>query len=150
MKSFDLNQLKYGIAQKYGIPESEIDESVLTLYLMIDLMKEESIKLMQEQKDFITQSIDQISQQQTKKLQPIIYDNPTTAFWGNLGSIGISGIAVSITVIVIGLLFSSWHRSQELIKNLEALKSHVQVREDGYYINQKSYVVVKGGILITP
>lgn len=132
MKNFDGNKLKFGISQKYGIPESEIDESVLTLYVMIDSMH------------------DEIKDYQGKRFKQINYENPKSAFWGNFGSKGIVAIATSTAAIVLGLLFNSWYQSRELVKNLEVLKTHVQVREDGYYIDRKSYTLVKGGILITP
>ncbi|MGM9512448.1 hypothetical protein ACS5NO_32250 [Larkinella sp. GY13] len=150
MKSFDANEQKFRIAQKYQIPESEIDESVLTLYILMDAMNEESKRIQSDQKAALVQTLNEIREFQAKKFQAITYEDPKTAFWGNVGSKGMMGVAVCLTIMGIALLFTSWYDRQKLVKNLEVLKNHVKVREDGYFIDQASYTVVKGGVLIKP
>lgn len=150
MKAFDIQEHKFLIAQKYKIPESEIDESVLTLYLLIDSMNEESKQLNRGQQKAINQALQELKEYQARKFQAITYEDPKTAFWGNLGSKGVIGVAVSLAIMVVALVFSSWNDSRELVQNLEILKRHIKVTDEGYFIDHKSYTVVKGGILIKP
>jgi len=147
---FDVKETRFAIAQKYGIPESEIDESVLAICLIIDKKNEESIALLKDQKSAIGQSLDEIKQLQAKKFKSITYEDPKTAFWGNLGSRGIIGVCCAVVLIVVSSAFSSWYENRELVQNLQALKAHVTVTEDGYVIKKDSYTVTRDGILIKP
>lgn len=147
---FDVKETRFAIAQKYGIPESEIDESVLAICLIIDKKNEESIALLKDQKAAISQSLDEIKQLQAKKFKSITYEDPKTAFWGNFGSKGIIGVCCALALIVVSSTFSSWYENRELVQNLQVLKAHVQVTEDGYVIKKDSYIVTRDGILIKP
>ena len=147
---FDVKETRFAIAQKYGIPESEIDESVLAICLIIDKKNEESIALLKDQKAAISQSLDEIKQLQAKKFKSITYEDPKTAFWGNFGSKGIIGVCCALALIVVSSTFSSWYENRELVQNLQLLKAHVQVTEDGYVIKKDSYIVTRDGILIKP
>ncbi|GGH55813.1 hypothetical protein GCM10007423_63780 [Dyadobacter endophyticus] len=147
---FDVKEIRFAIAQKYGIPESEIDESVLAICLIIDKKNEESIALLKDQKAAISQSLDEIKQLQAKKFKSVTYEDPKTAFWGNFGSKGIIGVCCALALIVVSSTISSWYENRELVQNLQVLKAHVQVTEDGYVIKKDSYIVTRDGILIKP
>ncbi len=147
---FDINEIRFGLAQKYGLPESEIDESVISLYILIDRMNQDTTKLTLYQKQEISKALEEIKAIQQSKLKPISYDDPKSAFWGNFGSRGITAIAFSLAIIVSALVFRSWHSDQQLIKNLQYLKAHIKVTPEGYFIPSTSYDQVKGGILIKP
>ena len=159
MITYNTKDLKFHISQKYGIPESQVDESVLSLYYLIDKkndeflesskqLKESLVGTIQKQDESINESLNEIRELQAKKYRSINYEDPTTAFWGNIGSVGMVSICALAAFIIFSLFYFSMQADDELIKNLGNLKSSVTVREDGYFIDQKNYTVVKGGILI--
>ncbi|WP_138485051.1 hypothetical protein [Dyadobacter bucti] len=147
---FDVKETKFAIAQKYGIPESEIDESVLAICVIIDKKNDESITLLKDQKAALIQSLDEIKQIQAKKFKSISYEDPKTAFWGNFGSKGIIGVCSLVALVVISSAYSSWYENRELVQNFQLLKPHVQVTDQGYVVKKDSYTVTKDGILIKP
>ncbi|WP_026632627.1 hypothetical protein [Dyadobacter alkalitolerans] len=147
---FDVKETRFAISQKYGIPESEIDESVLAICVLIDKKYEESTAIFKEQKAALNQSLDEIKEFQAKKFKSITYEDPKTAFWGNFGSKGIFGVCSLAALILVSTAFSSWYENRELVQNFQLLKPHVQVTPDGYFIKKDSYTVLKDGILIKP
>ncbi|PWJ53428.1 hypothetical protein CLV98_12342 [Dyadobacter jejuensis] len=150
MSTYNINELKFLIAQKYKIPESEIDESVLSLYVLIDAMNDQAMKSMVEQKEMIEKALNDIKDLQSKNLQPISYDDPKTAFWGNFGSKGIISISIAIMVLFSFLALRGLYFDRQLVKNYQNLKDKVKVVENGYFISKEDYKINKDGILIYP
>lgn len=148
MIEYNPDQLKYHISQRYGIPEAEIDESLLALYVLMDKQNDSSKEALSAQKKEIKIALDEIKNVQDKKAKTIIYDNPTTAFMGNLAAKGLLGIGISIFLIIGITAFNNWQKNRELIQNYQNLKEHVKVTPEGYFIEKGSYTVQKNGILI--
>lgn len=148
MSTFNANDIKFRLAQEYGLPESEIDESVLALYILIDKGNQNSHFSSKQQHKDITQALEEFRGILRNKQKSIIYDDPKSAFWGNFAARGVTGVALSIAIIVAALVFKGWYSDQQLVKNLQNLKEHVKVTPEGYFISKESYETRKDGIII--
>lgn len=150
MSKYNINEIKFTLAQKYGLPESELDESVLGIYILIDKMNQDISAINAREKEELNLILDEIRTVMKNKYKSIIYDDPKTAFWGNFGSNGIIGISLFFSIIIAALVFQNWHNNKDLVKNLQNLRQHVKVTSEGYFIPKGSFEARKDGILIKP
>jgi len=147
-KEFDIHKIRFGLAQKYGLPESEIDESVIALYVLLDKGNEELKTAADDTKKQVSELMEELKIVLDKKHRAVIYDDPKAAFWGNFGSKGLTAIALSLALILFGFFLSNFYHNRTLVRNLEKLAPYVQVTDKGYFIPKSAYESKPDGILI--
>lgn len=128
----DLDKYKFELSQKYGISESSIDESIVPILLALD----ENTKANKDFSDKIKGSI-----------QSIHYNDPKTAFWGNLAKYGIPSLIVGISISVIGLIWYTLN-NKENNEVVNPLNTIIEIRGEDIFIDKKHYRVGKDGIYI--
>lgn len=83
---YDIHTLKYKYSQKYGIPESEIDESLIPIYQVIDAQNESLEAELKKHSAIIEKQLIEIKELNSERKRAIIYENPKSAYWGNIGA----------------------------------------------------------------
>ncbi|WP_435357685.1 hypothetical protein [Emticicia sp. SJ17W-69] len=140
----EINELKYRFGQKYQLPESSIDESLIPLFIATENLENvvhqsltESSKINSELTHNIRNSI--------KSIQ---YDNPKTAFIGNLSIYAIPILIICVTVIILwwGWVFKSTQNAK--FENLERLSKIVIVKDSVYFVPKESLKFTRKGVIL--
>jgi hypothetical protein len=136
----DKEALKFRFSQKFNLPESMIDDSLLPVFVSNEIVENnisESIKSNELLIDKFNHSV-----------KTIQYDNPKTAFWGNLSIYAVPILIISMTIL---LIYSTWiykETHQAKYQNFERLDKLIQVKDSVYFIPKENYRIVKNGIIL--
>jgi hypothetical protein len=136
----DKEVLKFRFSQKFNLPESMIDDSLLPVFVSNEMI-EKSIAESIETNEFLAEKVNQ-------SVKTIQYDNPKTAFWGNLSIYAVPILIISMTIL---LIYSTWiykETHQAKYQNFERLDKLIQVKDSVYFIPKANYRIVKNGIIL--
>lgn len=136
----DNQALKFRFSQKFKLSESMIDDSLLPVFVSNEVLENsilESIK-----------SHELLIEKVNHSVKTIHYDNPKTAFWGNLSMYAVPIFIVSITIF---LIYWTWiYKETQIVKfkNFERLSKIIIVKDSSYFIPKGNYRITKNGVVL--
>lgn len=140
----DTKELKFRFGQKYNLPESSIDDSLLPLFVSNEFL-EETIKKQLSENTEISQLL---TEKMKGSIKTIHYENPKVAFIGNLSVYAVPLLIFCITILIIwwGLVYKQTHIAK--YENLERLSKIVIIQDSVYFIPREKYKISKKGIIL--
>lgn len=140
----DIDKLKFRFGQKYQIPESSIDDSLLPLFIATENLETQFTAALSE----TTQSTTKLVENVKNEIKSIHYDNPKTAFLGNLSIFAVPILIICSTIIIIwwGWVYKQTNTAK--IENLERLSKIIEVKDSVYFVPKENYRVTKKGIIL--
>lgn len=140
----DIDKLKFRFGQKYQLPESSIDDSLVPLFIATENLETQFTAALSE----TTQSTTKLAENVKNETKSIHYDNPKAAFIGNLSIFAVPILIICITIIIIwwGWIYKQTNTAK--IENLERLSKIIEVKDSVYFVPKENYKVTKKGIIL--
>lgn len=140
----DIDKLKFRFGQKYQLPESSIDDSLLPLFIATENLEKQFAETLSEMTNSNRELADKINVNQ----KSIHYDNPKTAFYGNLSIFAVPIIIISLTISILwwGWIFKENNTTKT--ENLERLSKIIEVKDSVYFVPKEKYKVTKKGVIL--
>jgi hypothetical protein len=140
----DTKELKFRFGQKYNLPESSIDDSLLPLFVSNELL-EETIKERLSENTKISQAL---TEKVKGSIKTIHYDNAKVAFIGNLGVYAVPSLIFCVTILIIwwGLVYKQTQIAK--YENFERLSKIITIQDSVYFIPREKYKISKKGIIL--
>lgn len=140
----EINELKYRFGQKYQLPESSIDESLIPLFIATENLENVVHQSLSESSKINSELTHNIR----NSIKSIQYDSPKTAFIGNLSIYTIPILIICITVIILwwGWVFKSTQTAK--FENLERLSKIVTVKDSVYFVPKENLKFTRKGVIL--
>lgn len=140
----EINELKYRFGQKYQLPESSIDESLIPLFIATENLENVVHQSLSESSKINSELTHNIR----NSIKSIQYDSPKTAFIGNLSIYTIPILIICITFIILwwGWVFKSTQTAK--FENLERLSKIVTVKDSVYFVPKENLKFTRKGVIL--
>lgn len=140
----DINELKYRFGQKYQLPESSIDESLIPLFIATENLE----NVVQQSLSESSKINSELSHNIRNSIKSIHYDNPKTAFIGNLSMYTIPILIICVSVIILwwGWVFKITQTAK--FENLERLSKIVTVKDSVYFVPKENLKFTRKGVIL--
>ncbi|MFY7936499.1 MAG: hypothetical protein ACOVOQ_03905 [Flavobacterium sp.] len=140
----EINELKYRFGQKYQLPESSIDESLIPLFIATENLE----NVVQQSLSESSKINSELTHNIRNSIKSIQYDSPKTAFIGNLSIYAIPILIICVTVIILwwGWVFKSTQTAK--FENLERLSKIVTVKDSVYFVPKENLKFTRKGVIL--